>query len=92
MEPEWGALDAGGVGGLVKVPGQLEVARDVVAEGEDHGERDQATLQLVELPVNANETPLQGDPSGRSKALLDFVLIVLAAGGPLLQLPTAQAG
>ena len=51
MEPERRALDTGGVGGLVKVPRQLEVARDVVAEGEDHGERDQAPLQLVELPV-----------------------------------------
>ena len=56
MEPEGRALDAGGVGGLVKVPRQLEVARDVVAEGEDHGERDQAALQLVELPV-ANAKP-----------------------------------
>ena len=56
VEPEGRALDAGRVGGLVKVPRQLEVARDVVAEGEDHGERDQAALQLVELPV-ANAKP-----------------------------------
>ena len=55
MEPEGRALDAGGVGGLVKVPRQLEVARDVVAEGEHHGERDQATLQLVELPAANKE-------------------------------------
>ena len=35
---------------------------------------------------------VQGDNSGRRKPLVDFVLALLAAGGPLLQLPTAQAG
>ena len=34
---------------------------------------------------------VQGDNSGRRKPLVDFVLALLAAGGPLLQLPTAQA-
>ena len=83
MEPERRALDAGGVGGLVKVRRQLEVARDVVEEGEDHGERDQAPLQLVELPV-ANKTPLQGDPSGRLKPLVDLVPAVVADIRPSL--------
>ena len=35
---------------------------------------------------------LQGDHSGRLQPPVDLVLTVLAANGPLLQLPTAQAG
>ena len=50
VEPEGSALDAGGVGGLVEDPRELKVPGDVVGEGEDHGERDETSLQLVELP------------------------------------------
>ena len=35
---------------------------------------------------------LQGDPSGWFKPPVDLVPTVMAAGGLLLQLPTAQAG
>ena len=35
---------------------------------------------------------IQGDPSGWLKPPVDLVPTVLAAGGPVLQLPTAQAG
>ena len=35
---------------------------------------------------------IQGDHSGRLQPLVDLVPTVLAAIGPLLQLPTAQAG
>ena len=35
---------------------------------------------------------LQGDHSGRLQPPVDLVPTVLAASGPLLQLPTAQAG
>ena len=35
---------------------------------------------------------LQGDPSGQLQPPIDLVMTVLADGGPLLWLPTAQAG
>ena len=35
--------------------------------------------------------PLQGQSSGQDKPPIDLVLTVLAAGGPLLELPTAKA-
>ena len=35
---------------------------------------------------------LQGDPSGRLKPPVDLLPTILAAGGPLLQLPSSQAG
>ena len=39
-----------------------------------------------------NLRPQQGDTSKRKKPHVDLVLTVLAAGGLLLELPTAQAG
>ena len=44
------------------------------------------------MVMQEERTHLQGDPSGWLKPPFDLVPTVLAAGGPLLLLPTAQAG
>ena len=53
------------------------------------------TLLIDTLNLTAGKKPfklLQGDHSGRLQPPVDLVPTVLAASGPLLQLPTAQAG
>ena len=62
----------------------------------------QATFnsKIVLLPSSAArggmhacmEVSVQGDPSGWLKLSVDLVPTLLAAGGPLLKLPTAQVG
>ena len=44
------------------------------------------------MVMQEERTHLQGDPSGWLKPPFDLVPTVLAAGWPLLLLPTAQAG
>ena len=44
------------------------------------------------MVMQEERTHLQGDPSGWLKPPFDLVPTVLAAGGPLLLPPTAQAG
>ena len=58
--PECGALDAGGVGGLVENTGELEVPGEVVGEGEDHGAREEEPLQLVELSGMRQKSVVKG--------------------------------
>ena len=41
---------------------------------------------------DVTKSQLQGDPPGWLKPAVDLVLTVMAAGGPVLQVPTAWAG